>query len=558
MAKDTDTDSKYEHAKAERQKYVDAVVASESRKKIVVAGPGTGKTYLFKQVLKDKKNSLTLTFVNALVEDLSLELYGMSDVRTLHSFARSILSKATGKDVKIFPRLSDVIREDARILLGKDIDFDHLFHNRDDENADIQFFKKRKDYYDKYYGYSDIVFALVKYFESKKENVPTYDQAVVDEFQDFNKLEVSLIELLAEKSPILLAGDDDQALYDFKSASAEYIRARHSDATNGYASFGLPYCSRSTRVIVDAANDIIAGAMKAGCLKDRINKEYLYFDDKDKDKESAQNPHIAYSQLFAKQIPWFIEQRLGEIAEDVKRKFTVLIISPTKVQCRGIVKALREKGFSNIEYVDKKDEKDPSIIEGLKILVRNDKSNLGWRIVLKHLMEEDKYHALIKATGEEASKNLCDLVEKEVKKDVLAMIKVARALKDGDDVDEEKLAIALQKMGLEPYGMEKEFLKDELASDSQRVGNPGLRKIPIKVTTIQSSKGLAAEYVFITHFDDQYFVKNKDKTNVCDQDTCNFLVGLTRARRKVYLISSNTKKEPTFLQWIDKSRIKRL
>lgn len=165
----------YDKAKEERKKHVDAVLNSQSKKKIVVAGPGTGKTYLFKEVLKDKKKSLTLTFINALVEDLSLELCGISDVKTLHGFARSALGVATKDTIKVFPKLSEVIKEDAKILLNKEIDFDKLFHNRDDENEHIEFYKKRKDYYDKYYGYSDIVFAIVKLFEKKRGIVPVFD-----------------------------------------------------------------------------------------------------------------------------------------------------------------------------------------------------------------------------------------------------------------------------------------------------------------------------------------------------------------------------------------------
>ena len=80
--------NKYAIAHQDRKTYVDAVVAAQTRKKLVVAGPGTGKTYLFKDVLRGKRNTLTLTFVNALVEDLSLELFGLSDVKTLHAFAR--------------------------------------------------------------------------------------------------------------------------------------------------------------------------------------------------------------------------------------------------------------------------------------------------------------------------------------------------------------------------------------------------------------------------------------------------------------------------------------
>lgn len=551
------TETKYNASKAERQKYVDAVLNSQSKKNIVVAGPGTGKTHLFKQVLKGKTKTLTLTFVNPLVEDLSLELCGISDVRTLHGFARSALGTATSGTVKVFPKLSDVIKEDAKILLGKDINFDHIFHNRDDENEHIEFYKKRKNYYDKHYGYSDIIFAIVKHFESKKDKIPSYEQVVVDEFQDFNKLEVSLIDLLAEKSPILLAGDDDQALYDFKSASPEHIRKRHAVENTDYASFTLPYCSRCTRVIVEATNDIIKEATKNGNLNGRINKDYKYFDDEIKDKDCDKHPKIGYGQLYAKQIPWFIEQRIGEIAEHEKGNFSVLIISPTKVQIRSIVTALKNKGFANIQFVEKKDGKEANLMDGLKVLLDDSKSNLGWRIVSKSLLSEADFKALITTTATDETKNVSDLINKAHKKDVDRMLKILRAIKDDKKVDEAKLDALLKKVDIEPYEMAKEFLKSEI-SGSQKGGNAGVRKIPIKATTIQSSKGLAAEYVFITNFDDQYFIKNKDKKKITDQDICNLLVALTRAKKKVFLISSNTKKEPTFLKWINKDRIEKI
>lgn len=118
-------ENKYDSVKREREEYVAAVLNSSSKKKIVVAGPGTGKTYLFKRILKGKKNTLTLTFVNSLVEDLSLELCGLSEVKTLHGYALTVLNKAAGKNIKIFPKLPTIIKEDAKILLNEEIDFDH-------------------------------------------------------------------------------------------------------------------------------------------------------------------------------------------------------------------------------------------------------------------------------------------------------------------------------------------------------------------------------------------------------------------------------------------------
>src|SRR5688572_13669114 len=117
----------YEKAKADRSHHVDAIISSTSQKKVVVAGPGTGKTFLFKQVLKGKTNTITLTFVNALVEDLSLELFGISSVKTLHGYARSILAGLLKKNINIHIHVSKIISEDAQIILGKDLDFNRIF-----------------------------------------------------------------------------------------------------------------------------------------------------------------------------------------------------------------------------------------------------------------------------------------------------------------------------------------------------------------------------------------------------------------------------------------------
>ena len=89
------------------------------------------------------------------------------------------MKKATQKDIDVFPKLSKVIKEDARILLNEDIDFDHLFHNRTAEKRHIEFYKKRKNYY-KCYGFSDIVFAAVRFLEENRDKIPKFSQVLVD------------------------------------------------------------------------------------------------------------------------------------------------------------------------------------------------------------------------------------------------------------------------------------------------------------------------------------------------------------------------------------------
>ncbi|MBU1674518.1 UvrD-helicase domain-containing protein, partial [bacterium] len=204
---------RWDQAHRNRQEYVQQIVDSTAQKRIVVAGPGTGKTYLFKTILRDHPNSLTLSFVNALVTDLCEELFGLSDVKTLHGFARSVLSKAISRSVDIYPKLPAIVRADSRVLRDVDIDFTPLFECRIDDEENLAFYKSRRQLYGRY-GFTDIIYAVVLYFEEDKNRVPDFSQIVVDEFQDFNPLEVSLIDLLADRSPVLLAGDDDQALYE--------------------------------------------------------------------------------------------------------------------------------------------------------------------------------------------------------------------------------------------------------------------------------------------------------------------------------------------------------
>jgi superfamily I DNA/RNA helicase len=552
---------KYAIAEREREKHIDAILNSPSSRKIVVGGPGTGKTHLFESILKGKRGTLTLTFVNALVEDLSLEFCGLSVVRTLHSFARGIMKKATQRGIDVFPKLSKVIKEDARILLNEDIDFDHLFHNRTAENRHIEFYKKRKNYY-KHYGFSDIIFAAVRLLEQDRGKIPKFSQVLVDEFQDFNALEVGLIDLLAEKSPILLVGDDDQALYEsLKSASARHIRQRHSGEDSGYAAFCLPYCSRCTRVIVDAVDDIIRGAKEHGYLAGRICKPFRYFESEEKDRDSNANAKLTYAQLFHAKIPWFIQKCIEEIAEQVRDKFTVLIISPTNVLCKCIAEALNDKGFKSVQLMEKEDTKEPTLLDGLKLLLRDRNCNLGWRIVAKEVLEDTDFATLLKESDKDNAKRVSNLIAGDQKGKVTQMLRVLRALRDRNQIqDETELAGLLKKLGHDPYARAKDNLKDEIKSCrpgalEPSACKPEVTKIPITTTTIQKSKGLEADYVFMTHFDDQYFIKHRDKSKVSDEDICKFVVVLTRARRKVFLISSDTKRRPLLLNWIDKRRI---
>ncbi len=148
------------------------------------------------------------------------------------------------------------------------------------------------------------------------------------------------------------------------------------------------------------------------------------------------------------------------------------------------------------------------------------------------------------------------MIDPSLKKEVRHLLKALRCVRDGKQkLADDQLSELFTKIGLDAYEKAAQSLCDELASPSLHLADHGIRRTSILVTTIQSSKGLAADYVFITHFDDRYCVRDRNKGRLSDQDVCSFLVALTRARKRVFLLSTDNAKTPTFLQWIDKKRI---
>lgn len=540
-------------AQVAREAATNNILKHKSDKIVVVAGPGTGKTWLFAELFASKEGAdkLTLAFINALVEDLSLELRGISDVKTLHGYA---LSRFREGKVKIFPGMPKIIRDDGKVLLGEDINFEDKIHEIDESGGHLDFYSARRKYYD-HFGYSDIILGLVRLFQNKPEEIPSYSQIVVDEFQDFNWLEVTLIELLATKSHILIAGDDDQALYDFKKADPKYIRKLHGDDRPDYTSLPLPFCSRSTKVVVDSVNDIVSEATKQGFLIRRVPKSYEYFSCPEKDKESTDEPQLIHKRLEDSQIAWFIAGEMDKIATEKRNKFEVLVISPYIAQCEKIGRALVGKGFTAVKYKTG-DEGEISYIDGLRMLTNcrvGHKSNLGWRIASHFKLSAEAFADVLKGSTVEDPLPFRRMVPSDIREVIERDALLLKKIGDKQPVDAANLNTLLDSLSLDQDQIKMDYLRERLLSGRRASpGYPGIKKMPITGTTIQSSKGLSAEYVFITHFDQRYL---PGKYGITDQSICKVLVALTRARKKVWLIST-TDDSSVFLSFIDKSRIK--
>ena len=112
------------------------------------------------------------------------------------------------------------------------------------------FYLDRANYYDAV-DFDDSVYRTYRQLVKNPGLVPPYELVLIDEFQDFNRMEAGIIDLLADRNAITIAGDDDQALYSqLRSASWDYIRSQYHSGE--YEIFDLPFCMRCTEVVVEA------------------------------------------------------------------------------------------------------------------------------------------------------------------------------------------------------------------------------------------------------------------------------------------------------------------
>ena len=431
------------------------------------------------------------------------------------------------------------MRRDFEFLKGDKIDFDALFHNRDDQSEHIAFYKERKEFYG-HYGFTDIIYAATLLLEQQPVKIPAFDQVLVDEFQDFNQLEVSLIDLLASKSPILIAGDDDQSLYFFKSADHTHIRNRYS---------------RCTRVIVEATNDIVAAAKAEGHLIGRIEKPYIYFEDRKKDADCHLYPKLTHVRCFTTQIPFFVEQTLRQTAEQLKDKFSTLIVAPTKSRCRQIARGLQKRGFRNIQYADQEGLNEPTFFDALTLLAENPRCNLGWRVAAKFFSSPEEMKELVEKTVEAKSDSIRDLLRGDLQRQVKQSLSAFKKVAKNEAIDDDQSDSLSYDLSIDPQVLAQDSIRATIGNAHARESDPATRNIPIRITTIPSSKGLAEDYVFIVDFDDRFFLEKGGECS--DQKVFDLLVALTRARRKIFLMSSEAK-EPKLLTWIANERIERV
>jgi superfamily I DNA/RNA helicase len=523
---------------AELKEAVDRVLASNARKKLVVAGPGAGKTTLFRKLLEDAPGTadqrLVLTFINNLKTDLEGSLGDLAHVYTLHGYCQHLLHTTAGlRDgltaaFRCYPGLVSLIKKDWLWLEeSRAPEFVNLMRSLTIAPEQEKFYFDRMNYYDAV-DFDDSVYRTHQRLVADATLIPSYELVLIDEFQDFNKMEAAVIDLLAETSSIVVAGDDDQALYSqLRGASWDHIRARYR--SGNYEIFELPFCMRCPEVVVGAVNDVIGSALAAKKLNGRIEKPYQYFEPV-KGEDSRRFPRIELVETSvqrgnANYMGRYIEQCIkaipdGEVALAKEKGEPVALVIGSNPYRRQVEDHLVEVGL-----VERKSDEEMSDREqALEILSLDPTSNLGWRIILNESDERAAKEA-VKAAAEKGL-GLAEVIPGNLRKSVLK------------EVEE----FAAAKKGKQP-------------GEASEEGLPS-----VKVTSYEGCKGMSAQYVFLLGLQSGDMPRNA--ADAQDIEICRFLVGMTRTKKKCSVLitkrfGQDFKRPSEFLSWVKDERFEK-
>lgn len=112
----------------------------------------------------------------------------------------------------------------------------------------------------KYWPYLDLKIQGASTVGPQVHGAARYHHVMVDEFQDINPLDLSLIKLIAERNDasLTIVGDDDQAIFEWRGATPKFILSPSDYFGVGFTDHLLEVNYRSPRNIVDFSQRLIA------------------------------------------------------------------------------------------------------------------------------------------------------------------------------------------------------------------------------------------------------------------------------------------------------------
>ena len=427
--------------------------------------------------------------------------------------------------------------------------------------------------------FDDILFMVVRLFNEFPEVAKKYSERfkyiMIDEYQDTNSLQFSLIQALTSTHQnICVVGDDDQAIYGFRGADISNILNFEKQYSNTKV-IKLEQNYRSVFPILDLANQVIKESkgrkdktMRTTQMEGSLPQLWAAGDS---DHEAAiiveeiiklQSNSIPLSdiailyrsntqvppiedQLRISQVPYNIigGQKFYEKKEikDIIAYLSVIQNSRDELALRRILN-VPNRGIGSVtlnKNLTLASEQKRSLYQILSDEEENEGIKSFIEIIKKfqRVFHEQSLLASISQLIDEL--HYYDFIEKSYDQAKLAQRKK-------DDVKNFLLSADRFQDRYGPEATLKNFVERLLLADSQDNQAPGegFKKNEVTLMTLHASKGLEYDHVFLVGMEEELLPHKKTIVENSDIDEERRLcyVGITRARKKLIMTFAKERK----------------
>jgi superfamily I DNA/RNA helicase len=378
---------------------------------------------------------------------------------------------------------------------------------------------------------------------------------LVDEYQDINPAQFELICLLSQphRDGLFVVGDDDQSIYHFRGGSPRYIREFSDHFGSSSKIIQMATSWRCKKLIMKVANALVAMHDKK-----RVPKaEPIFMQDDEGDVRIHNSPS---AQREARLIASIIKK---EIEKGIKEPRSSYILVPTRNYAPQIEEALTQ---ADIPFsMQASESKTLKKLFAIKEWCEHPTSDLLTRQVIQFVVDTGTKH--IPGSKSRLTEKLKQREEALAK--IAGLWKSTTAnessfwthLKQNADESLKEVANALASISTAYEGNFEEFLKltqqicrpwptskaffNEMENFEKGKKRPTqISSHMVRILTIQNSKGLQANNVFIVGLEEGTLPRSTDEREIAE-DARLLFVAITRATDVVHLGHARLRKGST-------------
>lgn len=562
---------------------------------LLLAGPGTGKTYRIAQRIKylcetqsiPRENVAVITFTSAAARNMHERISNSSKrdiytppslqpklICTMHSLGFKIVSENSeflGYNESIQVLSSDSARStligDATQLSGfkreeaSNTVLCRQFGNcqPSDEPKCIICSKYRELLHAcSAIDYDDQILLANKVLKSKPEVLADYRQKckhlLIDEYQDINAAQFELILLLTkgQENGLFAVGDDDQSIYSWRGGTPKYIRRFKRYFGENAKIVPLLKSYRCPKYILESALAVVE-------THDENRLEKGEFEYENKSVGTIKIHNVASDNKEAILIKSIIRKSLPS------KK--VLVLIPRRPFGNILIDLLKQSNINFYAPLNNPGEGLP-VIKLLSSWIQNTKDSISLRQIISNLIDNKQFGvpssrarkketlelreeslSLISNLWDDVLKNkaddLWDSLERNIKKAELidklyqTLLTLTKAFENQDNILD-FISNLLKSLRLWKYN--KDFLDEIVAWIdltiylSSQTTEPG-----VEIMTLQAAKGLEADVVCIIGMENGILPRDINNVDKIPEESRLMLVSMTRAKEELHIIHARTR-----------------